>query len=246
MRVVVTLTAMGSPGAGDYNWIFGDGDTTSGPNLISVTHPYSFPESYTVQVIYTPSKAGCQASTANKLLDVPKCPEVKPPPDNPPPPDKPPNGGKNGEKDDDKKDDEEKDDEKKKNGGGSFGCDGLLVAAIAIALLGALAVLIAFCSTPKIMLAIAVGIAVTALGLGLLLLWNFLCGETTSCDVMRDVHCGLFLMVFITPVAVIVVGLLTKSLECAGAVGVFWGFVGSLYASLGFAMTNLSCPKRCG
>ena len=252
--VDVTLTPGGKLGSGQYKWIFGDGTTETVSSSASVTHKYWFPDTYTVQLVYTPTKSGCPPSSPpGKTVSIDLCPPEEPPElEKPPshdeptvvdiPPEQPDDQGQTGPT---KRDDTE--------GSGSFGCDALLIAALAAALAGGLVVVGGICG--KAPLAIGIGISVMVLAAGLLLLWVAICGKIASCSFMQSVHCGLIWAFLIAPVAVgigagiVAVGSGIKIQQgdawCVAAIAGYWGWLGWVSEVLAWAMRKAGCSPTC-
>jgi hypothetical protein len=248
--VTVTLTAMGAPGAGQYEWHFGDATASEETTVPSVSHRYDLPGPYNIKVIYRPTKAGCPVTEANQTLYVPPCdviiegggPEIPTETDvRPKKPGKRPVGII-----------EETDvptDRKKPNGGGGGGrlsCDALLVAAIGMMLVGGLGIAIAVCA--KILLAGIVAGAVAAVGVALFFVWLAICGKITSCDVMRKMHWMLRMIVLLG----VPIGVLAGGAQAGGGLnldGWCWaallGYYGSsawLKDRLETIMLDAGCP----
>lgn len=249
--VEITLTAQGPSGPGDYTWNFSDGTTASG---ISIKRTFAFPgPPLTVDLLYTPSKPGCPPSSSpSKVINIPLCTPVgdQPEPGEPPPP---PDvvvipgkgtgqGGQQGDGD-----------------GGSAGCDALLWGAVGTALLGAGLFAAGVCGGFPFLL--GVGLALALVGLVLFFVWWAICGKISSCGVMQAVHCMLFWMVLAAPVIAAGIGgvaVTAKALgytsgpiippevvPCVAAAGAFWGWVGTLYALLTWAMKEAGCAVKC-
>lgn len=254
--VDITLTAQGPSGPGNYAWKFSDGTTAGGSNVTSVTHTVKFPRPpLTVDLVYTPSKPGCPPSSApSKVINIPLCPPKgdqggKPGEETPPPPDKVVIEPK----------EPEQDDQQKGGGGGSAGCDALLWGAVGTALLGAGLFVGGVCGNAPFISVL--GLALGLLGLALFFLWWAICGKITSCGVMQAVHCMLFWMVVAAPaiaLGIAGVAVVSKALgyqsgpfipqeamPCFAAAAAFWGWVGSLYALLTWAMKTAGCAVRC-
>jgi hypothetical protein len=242
-RVNVILTATGSPGAGLYEWSFGDGSVSSGSAQITTAHVYEFPGAYNITVQYTPSKSGCVASTAAAALVIPDCGKIVIPP--PPPREETPPPKKTGDKPGYGSEPTRPGQQQVEGRASSAGCDGLLVAAVAALLLGGITIVVGICS--KVPLVLLAGIAIAGIGAALFAIWWLLCGKISSCGTMRSLHCLLFLMTIgIGPVGAIIVALLAKSPTCIAAAFGYWGYIGSIYALLGWAMSAANCPKKCG
>lgn len=244
-RVNVILTATGAPGSGLYEWDFGDGSVSSGQALITVPHIFEFPGAFNITVKYTPTKAGCGTSTAATALVVPDCSQIVIPPPPPPPDERTPPPRKPGDKPGYGSEPTRPGQQQVEGRASSAGCDALLVAAISAMLLGGITILVGVCmKTPLIWI---IGIAVAGIGAALFALWWLLCGKISSCGVMRSLHCLLFLMTIgIGPVGALIVALLAETKECIIAAFGYWGYVGTIYALLGSAMTAANCPKKCG
>ena len=249
--VNVTLTPGGKLGTGEYKWIFGDGETETVFSSASVTHKYWFPGTYTAQLIYSPAKPGCPPSSPpGKTLSIDLCPPTPPPdetpPDKPPlveiPPEQPSGQGQTGEQ---RPDDT--------GGSGSFGCDALLLAAVAAALAGGLVVVGGVCG--KVPLAVGIGLGVMVLAAGLLLLWIAICGRIASCSFMRSVHCMLTWAFLVAPFLVLLgagiaaitsgINIQQKDLGCIAAIAGYWGWLGWVTYVLQLAMKKANCAPTC-
>lgn len=257
VQVMVTLTATGTPGAGNYNWDFGDGSPIQTvANNPSVQHEFAFPKSYSVQLLYKPSTEGCIAQPATLVLNVPDCGDLPPPPDDPPgekpvvPPGQVPPKDPPGEEPDKPDGPKTPPGTPGGGGGGGFGgCDGLLWAAVGLIFGGSLALGISLCGNLPI--GVAISAAALALGLVLFFIWLAVCGSFTKCGVMRSVHCFLFWYITVAvPVAMLVqiIAWLTGGGSWACVAGLFGhlGIIGWLYTQVGKAMTDNNCRKTCG
>lgn len=214
-QAMVSLSAQGAPGSGQYVWDFDDGKPSEETTVNYVSHRFDFPGTYNVKVTYRPTKNSCPQTVAYGTLNVPDCKDVKtPPPPSPkgggkPPPgvggpgdrigetDVKPRGPANGGGDG-------------RDGGGAGGgrlsCDALLVAAIMLLIAGGATIAIAIC-TKAGGYAILAGVVGLVLGAGLFALWVAICGKITSCDVMQKMHwlMGMILL-FGVPLGVIGAG----------------------------------------
>ena len=221
-----------------------------------VTRTFKFPgPPLTVDLLYTPSKAGCPPSSpsTSKTIDIPLCPpppkddQTDKPEETKPPPDR-----------------VIVDDPNTQTGGGgsgssSAGCDALLWGAVGTALLGAGMFVGGICGNLPFLL--QAGLALSLLGLVLFFLWWAICGQITSCGVMQAVHCMLFWMVLAAPVIALGIGAVAvaskalgytsgpiipqEAVPCVAAAAVFWGWVGTLYALLTWAMKAAGCAVKC-
>jgi hypothetical protein len=251
-RALVTLTAMGSPGAGKYVWDFDDGTPFEETTVPSVSHEFEFPDlSYNIEVTYSPAQAGCPQTSKVKTLLVPDCKDVPPPPPpkrpegiipetdvTPKKPAKRPEGiFPETDVTPKKKDD---------TGGGKLSCDALLVAAVSVFLAGGLAIAIGVCS--KVWWVGIAGIAGAALGVALFFVWWAICGKISSCDVMQKMH-GLLRMIVLLGLPLGLLGLGLQALggmnlepACWGAIAGYYGSIAWLKDRLETIMWDADCP----
>ena len=126
---------------------------------------------------------------------------------------------------------------------GSFNfCAGLLVAAVALLLIGGLAVIIGVCiQIPWVWIA---GAVAAGLGLILFIIWIIFCRRFTPCNVMRRVHCFLFWIVaVVAPIITLIAAIV--GIPCGIAAAGAWAGWGTIYAWLGFNMRRVDCIPTC-
>ena len=91
-----------------------------------------------------------------------------------------------------------------------------------------------------------VGIALTAIGVLLFILWAIFCAVQTPCGLMLTVQCLLFWINITVGPAAVVLSFIFDGLPCQLATLLTWGGWGTLYAVLVSIMIKLKCqPTAC-
>lgn len=122
--------------------------------------------------------------------------------------------------------------------GGLFGCDGLLIAAISLLILGGILIVIGVCSGSGAVL--ASGIVAAAAGAVLLLLWAIFCRSFTSCNVLERMRCLLNWLALLAAVLGILL-LFIASPAC----GIAALITGGSWASVAAFLTDVMVTKGC-
>lgn len=118
------------------------------------------------------------------------------------------------------------------DGGGSFGCDGLLISAITLAIIGAILIVVSVCFGPPSLEAVGAVMLIT--GGVLFIIWLIFCQALTSCEVLERLRCLLARLAVLALLAAIVLGLI-QGFACglaAGLAGVGWGGLAQLLSDI--------------